>query len=311
MANILKYLWWGNQESTDSSKHNPQHSETKETVDKTTVGVDSTMHGETKDAVEIRVDETTVDESTVGVALLISNDYVNTAEKPLKSIHQEADKLGKLFEEFGYVVYKRRNVSKQALSSYCRKLSEYAYQPSCRRIVVYFSGHGDDGILQMQDGNVVMIDEIINRFKPFTAGNDVMGFMTRVFLFDSCRGGEEDYGYTWEKDSQSKKPPNQISCIKKLPYEGNTLVAYASTQYYPSYFDPDKGSFWTRCLIEALEKSKETDSLCTILTMANGLLSQMENEGRLQTATFTSNLRDEVFLRREAMDREQQYKGEY
>ena len=322
----------GNQvQSEGSTVRSEVRSQTKGTVNETIIGVDSTMHGQTKGAVNesiaVVVDSTmlgqtkgavngpieiAVDDTTVGVALLISNDYIKpeiSEDSHLPLTHREADELGKLFEEFGYVVYKRKNVSKQELSTHCRKLSEYAYQLSCRRIVVYFSGHGNDGTLFMQDGSEVNITEIIERFKPFAADNEVLGLMARIFLFDSCRGDAVDTGYC-PKETSSKKSLNQITCVRKLPYEGNTLVAYASTQHYPSYYGSHSGSFWTSSLIKALKESKQADSLCTILTMANGILSQKQSDGAFQTATFTSNLRDEVFFRKEAMDREQQYKGE-
>ena len=65
-------------------------------------------------------------------------------------------------------------------------------------------------------------------------------------------------------------------------------MAYASTQQYLSY-GSRSGSFWTNSLIKALKESKQADSLCTILTMANGILSQKQSNGAFQTATFTSN----------------------
>ena len=60
--------------------------------------------------------------------------------------------------------------------------------------MVYFSGHGNDGKLLMQDGNEVNITQIIERFNPFTADNEVVGLMARIFLFDSCRGDAVDTG---------------------------------------------------------------------------------------------------------------------
>jgi len=52
-----------------------------------------------------------INDNTVGVALVVSNDY-----KPSKltlNTQGDSDKMEQLFEEFGYVVYKKCNLSKE------------------------------------------------------------------------------------------------------------------------------------------------------------------------------------------------------
>lgn len=84
-----------------------------------------------------------VDDSTVGVALLVFNDYASLPgrTKRLVGVYQDADKLEEQFKKFGYVVYKRKNVSYVEFSEHCGEMSNFNYLETCKRLVVYFSGH--------------------------------------------------------------------------------------------------------------------------------------------------------------------------
>ena len=247
-----------------------------------------------------KMNDPEIDNNTVGVALLVSNDYESLPKVGnLSSIHQDADKLGELFKIFGYVVYKIQNISYRDFSSCCNTLSRFNYPSTCTRIIVYFSGHGDDGSLLMNDGEEVDIDDIITAFKPFAAGNPKLGLIARMFFFDACRGGKEDHGYWITKKD---KPPSEITCLARIPHEGNILVAYASTRYFSAFVGPD-GSNWSNCFIEAMEKSKETDSIENILTSANGIMSHKEVKGCVQTAMFNSTLRSGVCFKQEGNHR--------
>lgn len=253
--------------------------------------------------------EIEVDDSTVGVALLVSNDYQSLKGATcLSSVHQDTDKLEELFKQYGYAVYKRKNLSYREFGEYCSKMSDFIYPSTCERLLVYFSGHGANEILQTQDGKKVHISEIISMFKPrFGCKNENIGLIAKLFFFDSCRGGEDDEGCAIR--ITAKKSPNEYE--KTIPVEGNILVAYACTPGYSAY-SSSTGSRWTNCLIEALKGSKETDSLEAVLTKANGLLSEIYEFNSFQTATYTSSLRGSaVFFKKEARDRAKKGSGEF
>ena len=256
--------------------------------------------------------EIEVDYSTVGVALLVSNDYKSLkGAQWLSSVHQDTDKLGRFFKQYGYAVYKKKNVSYREFGEYCSKMSEFDYPSTCQRLLVYFSGHGKNGVLQMQDGQKVHISEIISMFKQrFGCKNDKIGLIARMFFFDSCRGDKDDKGHDIRLITP-KMSPNETEILNKIPTEGNMLIAYACILGYAAYTSTN-GSRWSNCLAKALEGSKETDSLEAVLTKANGLLSKDYDDDCFQTATFTSSLRGyEVFFKKEASDREKKCNGEF
>ena len=208
------------------------------------------------------------------------------------------------FKAFGYQVYRKRNLSYDEFKDCYRYLADYNdYPPLCRRLLLYFSGHGADGILQMQDEVSVRIEDILSCFKTDISRSKVMGGMVKMFFFDACRGSQRDSGYA---------VPIKVSdsCNWKIPKEGSILVAYASTPYHVSYkSSTGYGSRWTTHLVQALNESKENDDVCHVLTSANILMKKraemdVNEKGyasiEFQTAEFTSNLAEFVRFKEEA-----------
>ena len=242
--------------------------------------------------------------NSVGVALLVSNDYKTLGkDAELGSTHSDAFKMEEVFEEFGYVVYRMQNIRSEDFTSYCKEIAGFQYPQNCRRILVYFSGHGDDGTLVMQDGGDLIIESIIELFKPDVANNAVLTEMAKMFFFDACRGGKEDHGYNTARGGVRNKAGNEITFLKRLvlPREGNVFVAYASTRHYCAY-ETSAGGRWTTCLIKALKESKVTDTLEAIIKRANILLAedQQHHGSCFQTAESMSSLRIDVFFKKEA-----------
>ena len=237
-----------------------------------------------------------VDANTVGVALLVSNDY--TTLKTVGSLsftHRDTDNLVQLFKEFTYAVYRRKNVSAEFVTCY-KALAEFKYPPTCKRILVYFSGHGKDGALVMQDGEKVKIEDMISCFKIHVANNSTLAGVVKMFFIDACRGSQRDDGYYMKA-----MPDDEITCLERVPKEGNTLVAYASTRYHVSFGDAT-GSQWTNCLVKALRESKESDDVCTILTDTSIMMRKVPNQHYFQTAEFTTiSLVDHVRFKQEAI----------
>ena len=243
-----------------------------------------------------------IDDSTVGVALLASNDYDSSACKTVRKLlftHKDTDNLGKVLKEFSYVVLRIKNASTDRFVACYKKLAEFKYPTTCRRVLLYFSGHGDDGILVMQDGGKVNIDDVVSCFKIHIAGNNSLAIMAKMFFFDACRGEKDDGGYTIKTAGSE----DQITCLGRVPKEDNMLIAYASTRYHVSYGDPAAGSQWTNCLVRALRKSKESDDVLHILTEVNIMMRKEPDHDYFQTAELTSSLADHVYFKKEAIEK--------
>ena len=239
-----------------------------------------------------------IDGNNVGVALLVSNNYKTTKEaSDLSSTHTDAKNMEKVMEVFSYAVFWIKNVSTNEFVSCYKYLVDFPYPTTCKRILLYFAGHGNDGTLLMQDGGEVKIDDVITRFKIHVAGNESLAAIAKMFFFDACRGSQKDGGYSV---SRTAKPVDEITCLRRIPNEGNMLIAYASTRYYVAH-ESSSGGQWTNCLVKALRDSKESDDVLHILTEANMMMRKEPNHRYFQTAEFISSLVDHVHFKKEAI----------
>ena len=232
--------------------------------------------------------------NNVGVALLVSNDYKGRRDiKELSSVHKDAASLEQVFKRFGYAVYRKENLSTADFVLCYKKVADFKYPCTCKRILVYFSGHGgNNGALIMQDGGNVKAEDMISCFKIHISNNVTLAKMAKMFFFDACRGSQEDHGYT-------QKSGSAADWITRIPQEGGVLVAYASTPYHVAYEGPS-GSRWTKCLVQALKESKDNDDVCWVLTRANILMSE-QPKSKYQTSEYSNTLREFVYFKQEAL----------
>lgn len=230
----------------------------------------------------------------VGVALLVSNGYEGANK--IKFTHEDTTNMEEQFKEFGYDVFKRTDVDFKTFQLYYRALADRDYPPTCKRILIYFSGHGADGVLDMQDGGCANIEDIITCFKTGISQSNSIPGMVKMFFFDACRGPRRDYGL-----------PKSRGLNINIPNEGGILVAYGSTPHHVCLGD-SYGSRWTIHLVTALKESTISDDVCHILTNANKLMRMeaerdyRENEQRIefQTAEHISSLAEFVCFKKEA-----------
>ena len=242
-----------------------------------------------------------IDANKVGVALLVSIGYnsPNARESGLSPIpftHKDTRNLKKLLEGLNYAVIRKKNVSAYRFVSWYKKLAEYPYPATCRSIILYFSGHGDDDILWMQDASEVNISDVISSFRINVSGNISLAETAKLFFFDACRGSLSDHGRFIPKS----KSGDGITCLGKVPKEGNMLIAYSSTRYYKSYGKNSTGSRWTNCFLNAVRESKEEDDVLHILTEANIMMRNKPNKQCYQIGEFLCSLADHVYFKKEA-----------
>jgi len=236
-----------------------------------------------------------IDHADVGVALLISNDYAGSGHE-LEFTHRDSDSVKLLFKEgFRYKVYQSKNATKEQFISWCKRVAEYKYPKTCKRIVVYFSGHGKEGAVQLQDGASVAVNDVISHFKPNIANNDSLAWMVRMFFIDACRGGGEEAGCY----QIQKAPEGNYLTVSS---EANIFIAYASPPSYKSY-GSYAGSRWTTCLIQALQQSKVGDNLYDVITATNILMADATDNNSQTPEIMSRGLTDVVYFKREAEER--------
>jgi len=198
-----------------------------------------------------------------GVAFIVSN-----------RASEDDKNMEELFKEVKFDVHVRNNVTAKQFLATCEYLARYEEYPStCKMIVIYVSGHGSNGFISMKpekdhDGRIHVLD-LRAMFKNTN--------IARVFLYDTCRGSNSDYGYTskagittnFKRPSRSNTTGNNFESVNHAS-QGNDLVAYSTSEYFQAYSDKDGGS-WTKTLVLQLRKLKDVD-ICSVLHKVNGLM---------------------------------------
>ena len=254
---------------------------------------------------DMNLSYTTITTRTNGVALIMSNDYasdyttINTGrgdreilECKLPSIHENSDKLCSFFQRFNYFVYRKQNIDKQEFIKLCKRLAAYKYPTNCNRLVVAFSGCGFDGVLQLQSGERMFLEDVISYFKP---PNAELGGMICIFFIDTYHGSPWPLS---QDDSEVIKAGDDCRCLTRLEVEPNLFVAYSSTCYH----DQDVENFslhgkWTGCLADELGRSSTGQSLQNVLTIINKKMLDIATAARCyQTADYCSLSENTVIL---------------
>ena len=244
-----------------------------------------------------------VNNSDVGVAFVVSIDYSGHPGAQLSFTHKDSESLACLFKkDFAYEVYHLTNISKSYFLSCCKSLAAYQYPPSCKRIFVYFSGHGTEEKLIFLDDQGsqqdVLIEFVISLFKPTIAKNATLAKMARLFFIDACRGTGKEAGVLVPKGGSMSDRGLRI-----VSDEANIFVAYASPLSYKAY-GVATGSWWTTCLLEVFENLKVEHSVYDILTKTHKLMAEKssENAELLQTPEFKSTILSSVYFKKEAQE---------
>ena len=238
--------------------------------------------------------------SRIGVSFIVSNDYSaqqahQRGLKVLDGTHRDAEKMSEAFNKLGYEVVSRRDLTLPDLIDFVNKAAARPYDPSYKRLVFVFSGHGNcNGEIYSQEGNVLKVEEIISQFKPDKHPH--FGRMARLFFFDACRGDTVDHGV--ELTTRSVSRGGGFLSPDRVPTHGNILVAYSTLPFHESY-ELYSGGVWMGLLSEAIQS--QNDDITVVLTDVSSKLTQMctadprfQNPQKFQTPQCINQLVERV-----------------
>ena len=170
---------------------------------------------------DVRVNSPKMASECLGLALVIANDYKDTAESTgrthLPGTLADSKDYNETFVEYlKYRVGVRYNLTGNGICHAIDDLiSEARYCPFGRAdacIAFVFCGHGDEGVIVGQDGVKVSLEMIFNRFTS-SAENEHLVRLVKLFFIDACRGVNEDRG-VWTPRG------GEIALEKLVPTEG-------------------------------------------------------------------------------------------
>ena len=216
----------------------------------------------------------------LGLALVIANDYKDTAESTgrthLPGTLEDSKDYNETFVEYlKYKVVVRCNLTGNGICHAIDDLiseardCQFGRKDAC--IAFVFCGHGDEGVIVGQDGVEVSLEMIFNRFTS-SAENEDLALLAKLFFIDACRGKNEDRG-VWRSRG------GEMVLRELIPAGGNTLIVYSTLPHYKAYELADYRRGLFSCFLnQELRKDENIEeSLENIITIVT---TRMEEESK-------------------------------
>ena len=239
------------------------------------------------------------DQNWKGIAFVVYNRY-SSGQKPLPDTLKDGRKMSKFFKGVKYFVVPGHNLQYREFMDTLKYLVKYPNFPqSCRRIVVYFAGHGTNESIVMEDGQSVKIKDVQTLLREFRSDKKV----AKIFLIDACRFPGVKFRDLWYCFW------NYLRCMifsqqnneTKSANDSNELLAYATTENHAA-FSLNYGGFWSQTLIKKLEEQKHNHVKEILRQMYNEMSSKEVPgfKGYYQHPISHENLEDDIYFWKEA-----------
>ena len=224
-------------------------------------------------------------DTSLGVAIIITNDYEKSKLGTLKGTPADGDKMTKAFGEFfKFDCLRAKNLSGQGMMELVKKCAKCPSLKEKKCIVFVFSGHGNEGVIFGEDKEDIPIENIIWQFDPKVIPE--LKDIPKLFFIDACRGSEDTptagkakwSGKGTIQDASKSGGGGDPDNVGYL--SGGYILGYATMPGYKSYLRSDKesGSVWMPLLADELQRDPERDVLHVLVYVNTRLREEFEME---------------------------------
>ncbi|CAF1643001.1 unnamed protein product, partial [Adineta ricciae] len=245
-----------------------------------------------------------------GYCLLINNvDAFKTMEVRQGS-DVDASKLKSLFEQLGFTVLPRRNLTYTEMINVIENFAKLIEEKkdSCDCSVVIILSHGGNGTIYAVDELAVNIDEhIISVFDDHLIGKP------KLFIIQACRGSQcnnrsvpsgSNSSNFWSSDSVPNETSRTIvdsgsHRATMVPIRSDMAIWYSTTKDYVSWRSPDDGSIFIQSLITVFARTAWYYDLSRMVTCVNRTMDEKfaaHESTPFQTPCFECHLRHDLYF---------------
>ena len=242
-----------------------------------------------------------------GLAILIG--CTNSSEhEPLRGVVRDLATLQLTFsEKLLFTTLCLNNPTVEHVKMVVKHTSELsknalALPETWRRIVVTFSGHGDEKYLYTKDDHMCLREDIVKPLQAMKAKK--LARLPKLFFIDACRGPDKDDGVyvpdlkKWFSDtSPVPRGGGRVSST------GNCFIAYSTLLGMQAFEDSNKGGFWIQTLAKELANHGNIGrTIQDVMTRVNKELNEIcdKKNMAIQQPVTESTLAEDVKLLQEA-----------
>lgn len=234
-------------------------------------------------------------QSPHGICVIISN-YHFADHKERKGTGIDIQRLFCLFNELGYDVEEKKDLTSQQMREYLTQVANRPEHSNADSFVCCILSHGDKDNIIGSDSQLVDIDDLVTPFK----GNRCrqLAGKPKLFFIQSCRGDrDDDMVEVFESDGPQK---HSLQQKHTLPSEADFFFGFATTRGCSSYRSPKDGSWYIENLYEVMKAyAPHGYDLMTMHTIVNQRVSEKAaaNQPYKQCSAPVSTLRKQVVFK--------------
>ncbi|GFG33889.1 hypothetical protein Cfor_07137, partial [Coptotermes formosanus] len=197
-----------------------------------------------------------------GKAVIFNHDeFKNKSLRPGSAV--DASILEETYKVLGFEVIIHNNLRVHQIQNAITGLAEEDHSDADCLLVTVLT-HGESSkFLQAYDA----LYNVEDLWLPFTADKCLsLAGKPKVFIIQACRGKNLDRGVTLRAGQRRCTEIDAINAAYKIPTHADFLIVYSSVEGYPSWRDPDTGTWFIQCLCQELQEHASTKDFLKIVT---------------------------------------------
>ena len=213
---------------------------------------------------------------------------------PREGTNKDAEGLCSLFLDFGFIVDRYDNPTKQEIMKILKGAANADYSKlSCCACSIL--SHGEEGIIYGTDG-YVKIKDITKLFRA----RGLAG-IPKLFLFQACLGS--DYMDPLDSVDGPAGPAEEREIALTLPTEADFLYAYSTVPGYYSWRNSKRGSWFMEAIVSVFREYAHKMDVVRMLTRVNAVIAHRKSrtddfrtDNKRQIASIVTQMRKDFFL---------------
>ncbi|XP_019854667.1 PREDICTED: uncharacterized protein LOC109583673 [Amphimedon queenslandica] len=193
---------------------------------------------------------------------------------------KDATDIRIVFQKLGFIVHTYRDCTSDEMRHHLKESKRKNIGSVNACFFIFFLSHGYTNGIYGVDGTCFAFTELQTCLIPaLPTLSPLMDGIPKVFIFQSCRNGEEP--------NKKFETPD--------PLDDHILLVFATQPNCQAYRNHTEGSHMVQCLLQAMKEYPHETNIINILTHTNRLLAQKTQYQRLR---FNSSLMHSLHLPR-------------
>ncbi|KAL9971086.1 hypothetical protein ACROYT_G023572 [Oculina patagonica] len=237
-----------------------------------------------------------------GKCIIINNDQFHNVAYNRDGAKHDEKRLKDLFEELGFVVDVRRNLTRDEINKTSKDVAAEDHSNFDAFVFIIMSHGGSRDAVCGVDDRAAYVEDVMSEFKAIKC--PTLRNKPKLFFIQCCRGPLSEFISPPDRHCDSLVPTlNHDSTLARgaCAQETDFLLAFASAPGHYSYRYPESGSVFIEVLVDVIRKHRKHSHLIEMLTeVTRQVVERGTTAGdkmpRVQVPAYSNTLRAKLPL---------------